>query len=327
MGYTLQGWIGSANVLRTLGLRFETAQVVALSDDLALIPLDDELQKEINGGAASLIEPWDVLTEQIESAGRRLSMHGIVAYVEADYFGGTGDQSCIVWEKGTERLRETRADKAINCALKLLGVTVSADAADEFDTIRLGRHRSVERWTQDARHRLQALQIRDVRANQERLAEAVDYFWSRWGDESTLNFYRDCIERSCDTDADLPRFYLLTDGEKGAIAGGYALLRSDLNSRQDLCPWLACLYVEPDWRSLRLGSLLLDHAAREASAKGYDGLYLCTDLDGYYERYGWTHIGKGYGIDGEETKIYHLALSTADRNRESAVIENNRSRV
>lgn len=308
MGYTLQGFIGSFNVLKTLGVRFRTAKVISLSDELALVPLDDALQEEINQGTEQLLDPWDILTEQIESAGCELSRHGIVAYVEADYFGGTGDQSCIVWEKGKEQLRETRAAKAINHALQRLGVVCRADAVDEFETVHLGRHRSVERWIEDHQHALPILRICDVRKNQERLAEAVDYFWSRWGDESTFEFYRDCIERSCDTEADLPRFYLLTDGKKGSIAGGYALLRSDLNSRQDLCPWLACLYIEPHCRSLRLGSLLLDHAAGEARAKGYAGLYLCTDLEGYYERYGWSRIGKGYGIDGAETQIYRLEL-------------------
>jgi len=309
MGYTLQGFIGSALVLKTLGVRFLTAKVVSLSDELALVPLDDALQDEINQGTEQLLEPWDTLTEKIASVGCELSRHGIVAYAEADYFGGTGDQSCVVWEKGKERLREIRTEKAINHALKLLGVVCSAEAVDEFDTVHLGRHRSVEGWIEDRQHELPSLRITPVRENAERSAEAVDYFWSRWGDESTFDFYRDCIERSCDAEADLPRFYLLTDGEKGSIAGGYALLRSDLNSRQDLCPWLACLYVEPDWRSLSLGRLLLEHAAEEARGKGYGSLYLCTDLEGYYERYGWIHIGKGYGIDGAETKIYRLCFS------------------
>lgn len=309
MGYTLQGFIGSAPVLKTWGIRFQTAKIISLSDEQALVPLDDALQDEINQAANQLLEPWDILTEQIESVGCEMSRHGIVAYVEADYFGGRGDQSCIVWEKGKEQLRETRTAKAINHALKLLGVVCSANAVDEFDTVHLGRHRRVEGWVEDQQHQLPTLRICDARENQDRLAEAVDYFWSHWGDESTFDFYRDCIERSCDTEADLPRFYLLTDGEKGSIAGGYALLRSDLNSRQDLCPWLACLYVEPHWRSLRLGSLLLEHAANEARAKGYNSLYLCTDLEGYYEQYGWSHIGKGYGIDGAETKIYRLQLN------------------
>ena len=306
MGYTLQGFIGPAPVLKTLGIRFRTAKVVSLSGELALVALDDVLQDEINQDSNQLIEPWDIFTEKIEAAGRELSRHGIVAYVEADYFGGTGDQSCVVWEKGQELLRETRSAKAINHSLKLLGVVCSAEAVDEFDTVQLGRHRSAESWTEDRQHELPSLRITPVRENRERSAAAADYFWSRWGDESTFDFYRDCIERSCDTEADLPRFHLLTDGSKGPIVGGYALLRSDLNSRQDLCPWLACLYVEPHWRSLRLGSLLLDHAAGEAQAKGYDSLYLCTDLEGYYERYGWSCIGKGYGIDGAETKIYRL---------------------
>ncbi|MFK0522076.1 hypothetical protein ACINKY_07660 [Paenibacillus illinoisensis] len=35
-------------------------------------------------------------------------------------------------------------------------------------------------------------------------------------------------------------------------------------------------------------------------------LYLCTDLQGYYEKNDWTYIGKGYLLDNEETRIYEL---------------------
>jgi len=38
----------------------------------------------------------------------------------------------------------------------------------------------------------------------------------------------------------------MLDGER--VAGCCALLTNDLISRQDLWPWLACLYVEPDYR-------------------------------------------------------------------------------
>lgn len=39
-----------------------------------------------------------------------------------------------------------------------------------------------------------------------------------------------------ETESDVPRFYVLLDEDR--IVGGYALLGSDLNSRQDLFPWV-----------------------------------------------------------------------------------------
>ena len=111
------------------------------------------------------------------------------------------------------------------------------------------------------------IQIFDIREKRELLKEAVNYFWNHWGSASNLNFYRDCIERSCDTESDIPRFYIALEDNK--IIGSYAILRSDLNSRQDLFPWFACLYVEPEYRGKKIGAQLQNHAINEVRLKGY----------------------------------------------------------
>ncbi|WP_246311155.1 GNAT family N-acetyltransferase [Paenibacillus xylanilyticus] len=80
------------------------------------------------------------------------------------------------------------------------------------------------------------------------------------------------------------------------------------NSRQDLFPWFACLHVEPEYRGQNLGGQLQNHAMNEAKAKGYDKLYLCTDLTDYYEKHNWAYIGKGYLLDDAETRIYELQI-------------------
>ena len=132
--------------------------------------------------------------------------------------------------------------------------------------------------------------------------DAVQFFWRHWGTEANYNFYRDCMLHSIQTNSDLPRFYIAVDHD--TIVGSYALLRNDLISRQDLFPWLACLYVLPERRGRKIGAALLAHGLREAREAGYDRLYLCTDLEGYYEKYGWVYVTDGYGIAGDKTKIY-----------------------
>ena len=318
MSYTFQGFIGSPESLKTAGVRLRQAKVVALSGGLAVLPLDKDLQKEINAGAEPLREGWDSLTGRIEAFGRNLSKKtkSRIVYAEADYFGGWGDQSSVVWENGEELLHAVRADKAINQALRLLGVQCAEEEVDEFDTVGLGRHRRIEGWLTDENHALGVLRTIDVRNHPGRTDEAAAYIGGQWGSESNQSFYRDCIERSCDTDSDLPRFFLLTNEEDESVVGSYALLRSDLNSRQDLSPWLACLYIEPDWRSRGLGAELLEHAIHEVRTQGYRSLYLCTDLDGYYERYNWIHIGRGYEIDGAETRIYEYRIEPQRDERE-----------
>lgn len=150
------------------------------------------------------------------------------------------------------------------------------------------------------------LKIVDIRQRPELLRSAVQYFWKQWGMETNLDFYRDCIERSMVTDSVVPRFYVMLDGER--IVGGYALLQSDLNSRQDLFPWFGCLHVDSEYRGQNLGGWLLKHGVQETHKIGLGKLYLCTDLIGYYEKHGWIYNGKGYLFNGDEVRIYEYSI-------------------
>ncbi|MBX0359726.1 GNAT family N-acetyltransferase [Halobacillus sp. Nhm2S1] len=131
---------------------------------------------------------------------------------------------------------------------------------------------------------------------------AIDIFWEQWGNEDNFKLYEDCIHQSLKNEDELPLFYTLLDEEK--IIGTYALLRNDMNSRQDLCPWLACLYVHPDHRGQQAGKQLLSHAVEEAGRLGYHFIYLATDLEGYYEKYGWDQEGKAFSLSGESINVY-----------------------
>jgi GNAT superfamily N-acetyltransferase len=132
--------------------------------------------------------------------------------------------------------------------------------------------------------------------------EAIQVFWEVWGNEDNFKFYEDCMIHSAAASSDLPRFYAAVEKEK--IIGTYALLRNDINSRQDLCPWLACLFVDKEHRGKEIGSLLLNHGLKEAGKKGYKNLYLTSDLEGFYEKYGWSSNKLTYGVTGGSIKVY-----------------------
>lgn len=138
------------------------------------------------------------------------------------------------------------------------------------------------------------------------LVEASRYIHSIWGRPDNFEFYRDCIEHSSLDTNSIPRFYLMLDQDR--IIGCYALITNDLISRQDLWPWLACLWVEPDYRGRELGKHLLAHGISEAKRIGYKRVYLTTDHDGYYERYGWQRIEDGYDLRGDKGRIYTYSL-------------------
>ncbi|WP_261129876.1 GNAT family N-acetyltransferase [Bacillus sp. Marseille-Q3570] len=145
-------------------------------------------------------------------------------------------------------------------------------------------------------------EIYELKERQDLFNKAVEIFWKQWGTQGNYKFYYESMIHSCDTESELPRFYIAVKNEK--IIGFYALLRNDLVSRQDLTPWFACLFVAPESRGSGLGSRMLEHAAEEAREKGYTSLYLSTDLEGYYEKYGWELLTEGYSVTGEPTNIY-----------------------
>ena len=135
---------------------------------------------------------------------------------------------------------------------------------------------------------------------------AVEFFWKCWGNEDNFNFYNDCIIHSLEKDKILPKFYLAL--EKEDIIGSYALLTNDLISRQDLFPWVACLFVTEHYRNKGIATRLLNHGVKEAKMKGFRTMYLSTDLVDFYERNGWNHVCNGYNVYNKELKIYSIDI-------------------
>ncbi len=137
------------------------------------------------------------------------------------------------------------------------------------------------------------------------LEKAIRYIHSKWGRPENLAFYRDAIMHYGEK---LPRFFLLLPRKR--IVGCGALINNDFVSRHDLWPWYACHYIEADERGLGLGAKLLAYGAHLAGELGFSDVYLNTDLDGYYEKYGWERIEDGFDVSGATTRIYRFSLST-----------------
>lgn len=152
------------------------------------------------------------------------------------------------------------------------------------------------------------MEIIELSQRPELMERGVDYFWRQWGNAQNFDFYSDCIRHSLNPENPLPKFYLAL--EDSAIIGSYALLVNDINSRQDLVPWFACLYVAPEWRGRRVGFDLQEHGIQEAGRKGFPQLYLSSDLENYYEKNGWRYFTQCYGPGGGEIKVYRRATKS-----------------
>jgi ribosomal protein S18 acetylase RimI-like enzyme len=68
------------------------------------------------------------------------------------------------------------------------------------------------------------------------------------------------------------------------------------------------LYIDKSHRGNAYGKLLLEKAKSDSFKAGFDHVYLCTDHVGYYEKYGFKHMGEGYHPWGEKSLIYKTNL-------------------
>jgi GNAT superfamily N-acetyltransferase len=131
---------------------------------------------------------------------------------------------------------------------------------------------------------------------------SIAYIHGKWGNPANYSFYDDAIRHSSLPGNKLPKFFLMTRGDR--IIGCCGLITNDFISRGDLYPWLACLFVEEDERRRGHAGLLIDYTLRAAKLEGFTTIYLTTHLDGFYERYGWTRIEDGILFDGSPSRIY-----------------------
>jgi GNAT superfamily N-acetyltransferase len=79
--------------------------------------------------------------------------------------------------------------------------------------------------------------------------------------------------------------------EDGEPVGTASLVVHDLPTRMDLSPWLAAVYVAPEFRDQGIGSALVQAVMGEAQALGVEKLYLFTPAKmGFYSRLGWQAL-------------------------------------
>lgn len=127
-------------------------QLVHLPGGLAFLANDDFL-RDILGIDAShpAATGFIKLALPMITWARTWSMHGPLAYIESDIFGGVGQQAAVVWHKGTEvngplsssvvyedgkyRCLGTQGGAA-NVALRSLGIS-SSSTLDEYESLGL----------------------------------------------------------------------------------------------------------------------------------------------------------------------------------------------
>ncbi len=75
----------------------------------------------------------------------------------------------------------------------------------------------------------------------------------------------------------------------GLPVGTASIQPEDMSTRPDLSPWLAAVYVAPDYRNKGIGAQLVKGIENAARSLGIRKLYLFTpDQEKFYARLGWS---------------------------------------
>ncbi len=77
----------------------------------------------------------------------------------------------------------------------------------------------------------------------------------------------------------------------GELTGTAGLVKHDMETRKELSPWLASVFVTPEHRGKGIGTALTERIVQEAGTIGVSVLYLFTpDAEDFYARIGWSVV-------------------------------------
>lgn len=156
MGYEVRGVIAGKALAQIIASEFGPGtRAVDLEQGFALVPYSGRVYDHFLGRHGALLRPFNRLGSTIAELLADTSRRGPLAYVEAEYFGGAGEQHAAVWDNGVLAwgpmsigFQQAIAPQgtAISQALRRIGVTSTDESRDEFDMVGLRRHRHLEDW-------------------------------------------------------------------------------------------------------------------------------------------------------------------------------------
>jgi len=128
------------------------------------------------------------------------------------------------------------------------------------------------------------------------------WYWEEWGPfqpEQPLESWIAKLAPRVLRD-EIPTIYVALAGEQPV--GTSSLIAQDMSTHPEFFPWLAGVYVVPEYRRQGIGRALVHRVVTTAAGLGVPRLYLFTDSkQGWYARQGWTAIGHEFYLGREVT--------------------------
>lgn len=121
--------------------------------------------------------------------------------------------------------------------------------------------------------------------------EYIELCSLEWGEKKTKSKMQEYIKRKknkiLDGDKYISILGLINENE---LVGFISLFKTDGDDRTDLSPWYATMYVKEKYRNKGYSKILNNAILKKAKELGYQKVYLKTDLNNYYEKFGARYI-------------------------------------
>lgn len=127
--------------------------------------------------------------------------------------------------------------------------------------------------------------------------------WSQLRGGESLHECRRGLEATMTRDG-FPVTVVAVDDDR--LLGSASLVESAMETRPELTPWLAGVYVDAGERGRGIGSALIERIIDEAAVRDFDEIYLfTTEYAAWYERFGWETIDDDH-YHGFEVTVMRL---------------------
>lgn len=103
---------------------------------------------------------------------------------------------------------------------------------------------------------------------------------------------------------DKPNYFKLILLDDDKLVGFISLFPTDGDEYQNLTPWYATMYVKEEYRGKGYSKILNDALLKEAKNRGFEKVYLKSDLINYYEKFGAIYMND---LKTKE-KLYYIKL-------------------
>ncbi len=136
------------------------------------------------------------------------------------------------------------------------------------------------------------LNIEPLGAHKDLIEVTAEWHWREFGEGTDFDFWIAARTREARSRGVPCAWVALVET---VPVGTVSLIESNMDTRPDLTPWLAALYVLPQYRRMGIGKALVRQCESEAHDAGFSRLYLYARWARqwtYYERLGWVALAR-----------------------------------